>query len=199
MSLDKKLTLATLATFFALGTVSLYGIFDYAEKSGEIKGFAASPDYSNYIHKMNSLAFPSVVALLLLLSLCILKRILPERRMLSLIFLMLGIALLSSTKGLRFSLGTVLSIALLIQLAVLSLALGGRRLRFMEASYCRRVGSSMFHLGIVAIALSVVEPAWLYFEHLEVFWFSTGLVALGMALMFFLPNFKIRKGVESFG
>jgi len=188
MSIDKKLTLVTLAVFFAFGALSLYGIFDYAQKSRSIEDFTSSPYYSSYLEKMDTLAYPLTVALVILLSLCIPKRLVPEKRMVSLSFILLGLAMLSYLRSLEFSLGLLLVFALVVQLGVLILTLSGMKLRFLSISYYRKLGSTLVHLGIVAIALTLVQPTWLYFEHLKVFWFSTFLIALGMVLIFYFPE-----------
>jgi len=188
MNLDKNLILATLIVFFAFGVISLYGIYDYAKKTEKDRDFIYSGEYSRYIQKMDSLAFPVTVALLLLLSLCIPKRILPEKYLMSFSFIILGLALLLYIRDLRLSLGVILALALILQIAVLLLATAGKKLRFLSLSYYKKVGFSLIHLGIVAIALSIVQPTWLYFEHLKIFWFSTAIIALGMLLIFYFPD-----------
>ncbi len=121
MNLDKKLTIATVIVFFAIGAISLYGIYDFS-------------------------------------------------------------------KNIKLSIGIILILALLLQSIVLLLALTGRKLRFLRNSYYKKVGSSLIHLGIVAIALTIIQPTWLYFGNINVFWLSTAIISIGMLLIFYFPE-----------
>ncbi|GBE54321.1 hypothetical protein BMS3Bbin15_00473 [archaeon BMS3Bbin15] len=188
MNLDKKLTIATVIVFFAIGAISLYGIYDYSKNIDKNKDFVHSGEYYAYTQTMDFLAFPVALTLLLLLSLCIPKRVIPEKYLISFISIILGLALLLFLKDIKLSLGIILVLTLLLQIIVLLLTLTGRKLRFLSYSYYKKVGSSLIHLGIVAIALSIVQPTWLYFGNINVYWFSTAIISLGMLLIFYFPE-----------
>jgi hypothetical protein len=185
MGLDKPLTMAAVAVLLALGMVSLYGIYDYAREAGTNPGFAYSPAYLTFMQKMDRLAFPPAVVFILLLALCIPKRILPERYLIPLSAALLTAAFALYTRDYRLALGVVLLSALLLQLLVLALTLLGRELHFMKHSFGKRVGSALIHLGVLAVALSIVQPSWVLADPLSVFWSATAAITAGMLLLFY--------------
>ena len=185
MSFEKKLTLAAVVTLLALGVVSLYGIVDYAIKTRSEPNFIYSEGYLSFMHKMDKIAFPFAVLFILILAACIPKRLLPERLLLRLMGTMLFFAMLISIHDYRLSLGLVLVFAAALQAAVLILTLSGRELNFLSTGYKKRVGSALMHLGIVVIALSIVQPSWVLLNPLTVFWGATLAVGAGMLLLFY--------------
>jgi hypothetical protein len=185
MGFDKPLTMAAVATLLALGVVSLYGIYDYAMKSRADPAFAYSMAYLDFMQKMDRLAFPFAVAFILILAICIPKRIVPERYLIPPSALLLVVAFGVYLKDYRLALGVVLTFALALQAGVFALTLAGKELHFHSVGYKKRVGSTLVHLGIVAIALSIVQPSWVILEPLTVFWGATAAIGIGMLLLFY--------------
>ncbi len=192
--MDPKLIAATLAVFVGFGILSIYGIADYAVKSRQDRGFPYSQEYLKYMHKMDRLAFPLALALVVLLSLCIPQRIIPEDKLLLAGAVVLGAGALGLLRGVKFAVGVVLAIASAVQLSTLLLLLAGKKLRFTAKGFYKKLGSTLVHLGIVLIALSIVQPEWV-FAPMAVFWGCTGIVALGMMMLFYFP--ERRHGIES--
>jgi len=192
--MDPKLIAATLAVFVGFGILSIYGIADYAVKSKQDKGFPYSQEYLKYMHKMDRLAFPLALALVVLLSLCIPQRIIPEDKLLLAGAVVLGAGALGLLRGVKFAVGVVLAIATAVQFSTLLLLLAGKKLRFTTKGFYKKLGSTLVHLGIVLIALSIVQPEWV-FAPLAVFWGCTAIVALGMIMLFYFP--ERRRGIES--
>ncbi len=184
MGVDKPLTLAAVAALIALGAVCVYGIYEYAQKTETNRGFAYSPEYFSFMEKMDRLAFPIAVAFILILAVCIPKRILPERVLLPLAGLLFLIVALIYFRDYRLALGLALLFALVLQVAVLVFTISGRELHFMRQGYWKRVGSSLVHFGILLVLLSIVQPAWVL-DPLGVFWSATGIITAGMILLFY--------------
>ena len=88
----------------------------------------------------------------------------------------------------------MLAIATAVQIATLLLVLAGKKLRFTTRGYYKKLGSTLVHLGIVLIALSIVQPGWV-FAPMAVFWGCTLIIALGMLMLFYFP--ERRHSVES--
>ncbi|NOZ59266.1 MAG: hypothetical protein GXO66_06805 [Euryarchaeota archaeon] len=185
MGAEKNLTLGAVAALLALGAVSLYSIYEYAEKTGDNPGFAYSPEYLGFMQQMDRLAFPIAVAFLLILAVCIPKRVVPERLLLPLSAALVLVAVVLYFRDYRFALGVVLLFAFLLQLLVLGLTLAGRELHFMRQGYWKRVGSALVHLGVVAVLLSIVQPAWVLTDPITFFWGATAAITAGMALLFY--------------
>ncbi len=185
MGFDRSLTMAAVVTLLALGAVSLYGIYDYAMKSRTDPVFIYSMAYLNFMQKMDRIAFPFAVAFILILAICIPRRIVPERYLIPLSALLLAAAFVVYIKDYRLALGVVLAFALVLQAGVLALTLAGKELHFLSAGYKKRLGSALTHLGIVAIALSIVQPSWVIINPIIVFWGSTAAIGIGMLLLFY--------------
>ena len=188
MGFDKSLTLLAVATLLALGMVSLYGIYDYAMETRADSSFMYSMAYLNFMQKMDRLAFPFAAAFILILAVCIPKRIVPERYLIPLSALILALSLGLYLKDYRLALGVVLAFALALQAGVLVLTLAGKELHFLSIGYKKRIGSALTHLGIVAVTLSIVQPAWVILDPLTVFWGATILIGAGMVLLFYAQS-----------
>ncbi|WP_456475531.1 hypothetical protein [Candidatus Pyrohabitans sp.] len=188
MGFDKSLTLLAVATLIALGVVSLYGIYDYAMESRADSSFMYSMAYLNFMQKMDRLAFPFAVAFILILAICIPKRIVPERYLIPLSALLLVLAFGLYLKDYRLALGVVLAFALILQAGVLALTMAGKELHFLSIGYKKRTGSALTHLGIVMVTLSIVQPDWVILDSLTVFWGATITIGAGMLLLFYTKS-----------
>jgi hypothetical protein len=182
-SYDFQLILATTAVLFAISLICIYGMFHF--KLIQVHHLAPAAKAA-YMDRMNAVVAPFVVALILLLGICIPKRLFPTAWLHRFTGLLLAAAAAASFAwGVPTGLLVVLLASLLLQLAVLALALvGSDKLHFEKKGYWVRLGSSLVHLGLILFILD------LYFYryqtlHLFLFWVTTGATVLGMLFCFY--------------
>lgn len=182
-SLDFYLVLATVAVLFVISSICIYGMFYF--KLAQIQHLAPAEKLA-YMNRMNSVIAPFVIALILLLGICVPKRLLPavwlNRFAVVLAALAGGVSLWF---GVRAGLVLVLAASLMLQLVVLALAMGGSQvLHFEKSGYWVRLGSSLIHLGMILFVLDLF-----FYQHhslhLILFWVTTGAVVLGMFFCFY--------------
>lgn len=185
-SLDYALILATVGVLFALSVLCVYSMFSF--KFAAVHQMAP-PAKLAFLGRMNAMVAPFIVALILLLGICVPKRLLPARA-LGWFAVVLAVAwvLVSVLLGIRAGLLVVLTASLLLQFLVLVLAVAGsERLNFARSGYWLRVGSSLIHLGLILFVLDLM----LYRHqvlHLFLFWVTTGTSVLGMFCCFYAPG-----------
>jgi hypothetical protein len=140
----------------------------------------------SYMNRMNTIIAPFLICLILLLGICVPKRLLPtswlNRATLLLIVLVVTVSLFTGIKnGMLF----ILAAALILQTVVLALAFAGsKNLHFEKKGYWVRIGSSLIHLGLILFVFD------LFFHkkqalHLFLFWITTGATVLGMLFCFY--------------
>ena len=185
-SYDFYLILATTVILFAICLISIYGMFYF--KFAQIHQMAPAVKIT-YMNRMNSIIAPFAICLILLLGICVPKRLLPtawlNRGTLS---LLVGTVLTGLIWGGRVSLYFILTASLILQLIVLFMALGGsEKLNFHKKGYWVRLGSSLIHLGLILFVLDLL----LYEKmtlHLFLFWVTTGTSVLGMVFSFYAES-----------
>ncbi|MBU0910655.1 MAG: hypothetical protein KKA54_08710 [Proteobacteria bacterium] len=196
-SLDFYLLLSTVAVLFVISTICIYGMFYF--KLAQIQQLAPTEKLA-YMNRMNSVIAPFIIALILLLGICVPKRLLPaawlNRFAIVLALIAGGVSLWF---GVKTGLVLVLAASLMLQLVVLVLAVGGSQLlHFEKSGYWVRLGSSLIHLGMILFVLDLF-----FYQHqslhLILFWITTGAVVLGMIFCFYSQNVvqlvsSIRKG-----
>ena len=138
------------------------------------------------MNRMNTVMAPFIICLILLLGICVPRRLLPtswlNRVTVLLIVLVVWISLVLGIKnGMLF----ILAAALILQTVVLGLALGGsKNLHFEKKGYWVRVGSSLIHLGLILFVFDLF-----FYEkqtlHLFLFWVTTGAMLFGMIFCFY--------------
>ncbi len=182
-SLDYSLILATVGVLFGISVICIFGMFYF--KLANIQQLPPLEKYV-YMNRMNLVTAPFVITLILLLGICVPKRLLPVRRL-----VVFG-ALLSCTavavaawKGIVTGLTVVLAASLVLQLIVLGMAVtGSRHLHFEKSGYWVRVGSSLIHMGVILFVLDLIlykNPS----LHLFLFWVTTISTVLGMLFCFY--------------
>jgi len=182
-SYDFYLILATTAVLFVISVICIYGMFYF--KMAQIQQMEPAVK-AVFMEGMNRTVAPFVILLILLLGICVPKRLLPtawlNRFAVLLVVVVSGIALLW---GIKTGLLAVLIAALALQTVVLCLALAGsRNLHFEKKGYWVRLGSSLIHLGLILFVLD------LFFYkhqglHLMLFWITTLSTTLGMIFCFY--------------
>ena len=185
-SYDFYLVLATTVVLFAICLISIYGMFYF--KFAQIHQMAPLVKIS-YMNRMNTIIAPFVICLILLLGICVPKRLLPTY-WLNRVTLVLVVGALITTLiwGGRASLYFILGASLVLQTVVLILAAGGSKtLHFHKKGYWVRLGSSLIHLGLILFVLDLL----LYEKktlHLFLFWITTGASVLGMVFSFYAES-----------
>lgn len=184
-SLDYSLIIATACVLFAISVISIYGMFYF--KFASVQQLPAAQKMA-YMNTMNTAVAPFVIALILLLGVCVPKRLLPARLLTvlaaGLIVICTGVSIFA---GLRAGLLFVLTVSLLLQLVVLGMAVAGsRHLHFAKTGYWVRVGSSLIHLGLILFVLDLLLHRHLTL-HLILFWITTWASVAGMLCCFYAP------------
>ena len=141
---------------------------------------------------MNRAVTPPIIGLILVLALCIPKRLLPRQwlwRLVAVLGLAAGAAFALS--GFRAALVLVLAVSVTLQGAVVVMAaLGSGRLNFLRPGYWQRLGSALVHLGLVLFVLDLLLYRY-HTLHLALFW-SLTLATLAGLLFSFYPGFFAR-------
>jgi len=182
-SYDFYLILATAVVLFIISSTCLYGMFAF--KLHQVDQMMAV-DKAAFMDQMNMLVSPFIIALILLLGICVPKRLLPTSW---LNWFGVGLVVVSMvtgfTMGVKNALLVVLSASLILQLIVLALALiGSSKVWFEKSGYWTRLGSSLVHLGLIMFIFD------LFFYritslHLFLFWVTTISTVLGMLFCFY--------------
>ncbi|ADH84763.1 hypothetical protein [Desulfurivibrio alkaliphilus] len=182
-SYDYKLILATTAVLGIISVICVAAMFYF--KAAAIHELPAAAQWA-YMNTMNGIMAPFIIALILLLGICVPKRLLPERWLNRFTVALLAAALVTFLAvGGHPALLLILFASLALQLVVLGMALAGSAsLNFESKNYWVRLGSSLVHLGLILFVLD------LYFHnyhtlHLVLFWVTTGAVVLGMLFCFY--------------
>ncbi len=182
-SLDYYLILSTVGVLFAISVICVYGMFYF--KFASIQQLPA-PEKMAYMNQMNTVIAPFIIGLILLLGICVPKRLLPAR-WLNGVAVALGVVctMVSVWMGVKIGLIVVLTASLLLQLVVLGMAVAGStHLHFEKSGYWVRVGSSLIHLGFILFVLDLLLYRHLTL-HLFLFWVTTGSSVLGMLFCFY--------------
>lgn len=185
-SYDFYLILATTIILFAICLISIYGMFYF--KFAQIHQMAPALKIS-YMNRMNTVIAPFTVCLILLLGICVPKRLLPTAWLnRATLLLLVGTVLTALIWGGRASLYFILAASLVLQVVVLLMALSGsKKLNFHKKGYWVRLGSSLIHLGLILFVLDLL----LYEKmtlHLFLFWVTTGTSVLGMVFSFYAES-----------
>jgi hypothetical protein len=182
-SYDLYLILATTLVLFIISSICIYAMFYF--KIAQIQQMAPAIK-AEYMEGMNTVVAPFVVGLILLLGICIPKRLL-STTWLNRFALVLTVAVMAiaAAHDMKMALLVLLAASLTLQVVVLIMAvLGSRHLNFERKGYWLRVGSSLIHLGLILFILDLF-----FYEmpglHLVLFWVTTVSTTLGMGFCFY--------------
>jgi len=183
---DFYLMILTSAVLAVIGLVCLYGIGYYTYTNEITPQWTHTQMYGDYINSMNQLIYPFVVLLLVVLGLCIPKRIVPRQSLLvSGIGILAVTLLIALVTDIGTSLAFLLAVSIVVQAAVMVLTMlerGG--LTYEREGYFVRTGSSMLHLGTVIFVFDFVSMRSSEL-HIPVFWVATILITVGTVLSFY--------------
>lgn len=182
-SYDFYLILTTVAVLFLISVICIYGMFSF--KLAQIQNMPVILKTA-YMDRMNAIVTPFLIALIMLLGICIPKRLLPTI-WLNRFAVALAILLTAIVWWKNFSVGLIfiLCLSLVLQLIVLVLALAGSdRLIAEKKGYWVRLGSSLLHLGLIMFILDIFFYKNIKL-HLILFWITTVTTVLGMLFSFY--------------
>lgn len=184
-SYDFYLILATATVLAIISAICVYGMFYF--KFAQLQQMAA-PVKAAYMERMNQVVSPFIIALIVLLAVCVPKRLLPTAWLNRFaLALLVVVGVVTWRWGVVVALQVSLCLTLILQLVVLVMALAGnQRLNFEKKGYWLRVGSSSLHLGLVLFILDLF-----FYDrqalHLALFWVTTVATVLGMLGCFYSP------------
>lgn len=186
---DFVLAIISIILLGIIGIISLYGTGFSWLSSLDNPDWTRTFLYSQYLDRMNRTAAPFVLALVVVLGLCIPKRLLSRRLMLVISGLMALFALTVAVLwGPLWGLGFLLTVGILIQTIVVILSiLRSKVLHFEREGFLASLGSGLLHLGFVVFLLDfILLREWT--PHLAIFWISAALISLGSLLSFYSPE-----------
>ena len=180
---DYYLILATSVVLFFISVICIYGMFYF--KFAQINQLPVAEKIL-YMDKMNEVMAPFLIGLILLLGICVPKRVLPTAW---LNWFTIGLILVALVVGVvwdvKISLACVLIVSLLLQIVVLLMAAwGSQELIFEKKGYWVRVGSSLLHLGMILFVLDLLFYRYRSL-HLVLFWITTAASLIGMVFCFY--------------
>ena len=184
---DFALTIITVVLLASLGVQSFIGtiwVF-LAEKS--ISGWEQGAGYTGYVGLMNAIAAPQILALVVVMGLCVPKRLFSRRVLLgvSLAMVAVGVAAGLATSSLGRGLAVYLGLAAAIQVAVVVMTVAGvRGPSYLTEGRLTKTGSGLLHLGFIVFGIVIValqaSPLML-----PVFSASAVLVTVGTVMAFY--------------
>ncbi len=183
---DHLLVMLTVTILGALGAQSLVGTM-YAWWMYRTQPLWEQAGYDRFVSVMNLVAAPLVVALIVVMGLCVPKRLFTRTRLaaFSAIMVAASAAWSVATGDIAAGLTVYLVLAALIQLAVVVLTLAGARgLAYLSETRLAKVGSGFLHLGFILFAIVVVALQESR-AMLPVFAVSAVLLTGGSALAFY--------------
>jgi len=193
---DFTLTVVTVVLLASLGIQSFVGTLyvwwaQSRDPAWEMVG------YDSFVRVMNAIAAPQVVLLVIVMGLCVPKRLFSRTWLLVVSGAMVaaGVAAWALTGLLSTGLALYLGLAALIQLAVVALtAAGAKGPSYLTEGRLTKLGSGLLHLGFIMFAFVVValqESAFMG----PVFWASTVLTVGGTAMSFWANRLAVRRTV----
>lgn len=183
---DFALTVATVMLLASIGIQSFAGTLYTWWAQRSIPAWGAT-GYPTFVAWMNAIAAPQVVALIVVMGLCVPKRLFDRERLIGISLAMVGVgiavAVVNSSPG--TGLAVYLLLAGLIQVAVVAMTVAGARgPSYLTEGRLTKTGSGLLHLGFIVFAFVVVALQRSRFM-LPVFALSAALMIAGTALSFY--------------
>jgi len=157
-SWDFSLMVATVGLLGALGLQSLLGTLYAWWAYRTVPGWEQT-GYAGFIDVMNAIAAPVVIALIVVMGLCVPKRMFARKALMGVSAGMIaaGVTVGAVSGSLATGLAVYLALSALIQVAVVVLTLAGAGgLTYITEGRVAKAGSGMLHLGFIIFALVVV-------------------------------------------
>ncbi len=204
-NLNYILIVATIVILAAVGIAFIFGTTFSWVMSETDTIWRQTALYQDYVNIMNLAVGPMVIALVVVLGLCIPKRLFTGIRLLQLMGGLLALTLVISVAlGVRLGISALLTVAMLMQVAVISLTLfGSKRLIYEVTGFYIQIGSALLHMGLILFLFDLIligDSLAQRTLHLNIFWVATVFIGLGMILVFYsdeLSRLFSRREVKS--
>lgn len=195
---DYSLTAATVIVLALLGVQSFLGTLWawWAQSADPAWEQAGQPAF---IAGMNAFAAPLVAALVVLMGLCVPKRLISRAALVwtSAAMLAAGVAAWLASGDVTTGLAAYLGLASLIQVAVAALTIAGvRGPSYLTEGRLTKTGSALLHLGFILFAIVVVALQ-RSAAMLPVFWAASVLIMGGTMLSFYADRLAVRHVVAT--
>lgn len=194
---DFTLTVITVALLGSLGVQSFIGTLYVWWAAEAVPGFEII-GYDRFVWWMNAIAAPQVVAIVVVMGLCVPKRLFDRTALVvvSGAMLVVGLGAWAITGSIATGLAVYLALAALIQAAVVVLTVAGARgPSYLTEGRLVKTGSGLLHQGIIGFAFVVVALQRSSFM-LPAFWTATALTVGGTFLAFYADRLAWRKRVK---
>ncbi len=189
-NLNYILILATIIVLAAVGIAFIFGTtFSWVMSESDTL-WRQTALYQDYVNTMNLAVGPMVIALVVVLGLCIPKRLFTGVSLLQLMGgLIASTLVISVVLGVRLGISALLTVSILMQVIVIAMTLfGSKRLVYEVTGFYIQIGSALLHMGLILFLfdLALIGDAVAQRTlHLNIFWVATVFIGLGMVLVFY--------------
>jgi len=193
-SWDFGLTVATVVLLGGLGLQSFVGTLYSWWATRQIPLWQQG-GYYDFVDIMNAIAAPQVLALVIVMGLCVPKRLFSRTALVAVSagMIVAGVVAWALTGSPAEGLTVYLVLAALIQVAVVVMTvIGARGPSYLTEGRLTKIGSGLLHLGFVIFAIVVVALQRSPFME-PVFWTSAVLTTAGTILAFYADKFAVRR------
>ncbi len=193
-SWDFALTVITVVLLASLGVQSFIGTGYVWWAQRTVPSWEQS-GYNEFVRIMNGIAAPQLVLLVVVMGLCVPKRLFSRRALIGVSVAMVaaGAGAYFYTGSLSTGLAVYLALAALIQVAVVALtAAGAKGPSYLTEGRLTKLGSGLLHLGFIVFGIVVAALQQSAFM-LPVFWIATGLTMGGTLLSFYADRIAWRR------
>lgn len=194
-SWDFSLTVITVAMLGGIGLQSFIGTLYVWWAQRSIPGWDQGPGYAEFVTAMNAIAAPQIVLLVIVMGLCVPKRLFSRVVLMGVSagMLLAGLGVWAFTRSLATGLAAYLALAGLIQIAVVVMTVAGvRGPSYLTEGRLTKTGSGLLHLGFIVFAFVVVALQTSNFM-MPFFWAATVLTMLGTVLSFYADAFAVKR------
>jgi hypothetical protein len=192
---DFALTVITVVSLGGIGAQSFIGTLYVWWAGTTLPAWETGAGYAAFVRTMNALAAPQIVLLVIVMGLCVPKRLFSRSALVvaSALMVCAGLVVWALTRSLATGLAAYLMLAALIQVAVVVMTVAGARApSYLTEGRLTKTGSGLLHLGFIVFAIVIVVLQNSTFM-LPVFYTSAVLTIVGTALSFYADRFAVRR------
>jgi len=192
---DFSLTVITVALLGGIGLQSFLGTIYVWWAQRTVPGWEQGAGYSEFVATMNAIAAPQIVLLVIVMGLCVPKRLFSRTVLVGVSagMLLAGLAVWAFTRDLATGLAAYLALAGLIQIAVVLMTVAGvRGPSYLTEGRLTKTGSGLLHLGFIVFAFVVVALQTSSFM-MPFFWAAAILTMAGTTLSFYADKFAVKR------
>lgn len=191
---DFGLTVVTVVLLASLGVQSFFGTL-YVWWAQSADPLWEQTSYAGYVAVMNAVAAPQLIALVVVMGLCVPKRLFSRGLLLGVSagMVAVGLAAWGYTGSISTGLTVYLALAGLIQVGVVVLtAIGVKGPSYLTEGRFTKLGSGLLHLGFIVFGIVVAALQRSAFM-LPVFWVATAFMVIGTAMSFYANRLAVRR------